>query len=64
MGRGSWDDPPARATRGRRLPSLDARSWDHTTHPLLSERSLRPCWLRPRWTAFLSILLPTALWKV
>jgi hypothetical protein len=59
MGRGSWDDPPARATRGRRLPSLDARSWDHPTHPLLSERSLRPC-----WPAFLSILLPTALWKV
>ena len=29
---GSWDDPLARATRGRRLPSLDARSWDHPIH--------------------------------
>ena len=67
MGRGSWDDPPARATRGRRLPSLDARSWDHPTHPLLSERSLRPCLGqgasrrarvgRVRKLAFLSILL-------
>ena len=30
---GSWDDPLARATRGRGLPSLDARSWDHPIHP-------------------------------
>ena len=26
MGRGGWDDPRARETRGRRLPSLDART--------------------------------------
>jgi hypothetical protein len=32
-GRGSWDDPRARATRGLKRPSLDARSWDHPTHP-------------------------------
>jgi hypothetical protein len=25
----------ARATRGRGLPSLDARSWDHPTHPCM-----------------------------
>ncbi len=43
MERGSWDDPHARATRGRRLPSLDARSWDQPSHPLVSDRSLRPC---------------------
>ena len=30
--------PCARATRGRRLPSLDARSWDHPSHPLVSDR--------------------------
>src|SRR6266850_2708759 len=42
-GWGSWDDPRARATRGLRRPSLDARSWDHPTHPLVSDRSLRPC---------------------
>ena len=30
---GSWDDPLARATRGLRRPSLDARSWDHPTNP-------------------------------
>ena len=33
-GWGSWDDPRARATRGLRRPSLDARSWDHPTHPV------------------------------
>ncbi|MEY4706176.1 MAG: hypothetical protein RL042_2381 [Nitrospirota bacterium] len=49
MGRGGWDDPRARATRGLRKPSLDARSWDHPSHPLVSSGSLRPC-----WTAFLS----------
>ena len=43
MGRGSWDDPCARATRGRRRPSLDARNWDYPSHPLLSECLLRPC---------------------
>ena len=43
MGRGGWDDPRARATRGRGLPSLDARSWDHPSHPLLSDSSPRPC---------------------
>jgi len=32
-GWGSWDDPRARATRGLRRPSLDARSWDHPTYP-------------------------------
>jgi hypothetical protein len=32
---GSWDDPRARATRGLRRPSLDARSWDHPSHPLV-----------------------------
>ena len=42
-GWGSWDDPSARATRGRGLPSLDARSRDHPSHPLLSDSSLRPC---------------------
>jgi hypothetical protein len=36
-GRGSWDDPRARATRGLGRPSLDARSWDHPTHPLIKE---------------------------
>jgi len=66
MGRGGWDDPCARATRGRRLTSLDARSWDHPSHPLLSESSLRPCLGqgasrrarvgRVRSPAFLSIL--------
>jgi len=35
MERGSWDDPRARATRGLRRPSLDARSWDHPSHPLV-----------------------------
>jgi len=34
MGRGDWDDPFARATRGLRRPSLDARSWDHPSHLL------------------------------
>jgi hypothetical protein len=34
MGRGGWDDPRARATRGLRRPSLDARSWHHPSHPL------------------------------
>ena len=66
MGRGGWDDPRARATRGLRKPSLDARSWDHPSHPLLSDSSLRPClgqgasWRvrvgRVRSLAFLSIL--------
>jgi hypothetical protein len=66
MERGSWDDPCARATRGLRRPSLDARSWDHPSHPLVSDRSLRPClgqgasWRarvgRVRRVAFLSIL--------
>ncbi len=51
MERGGWDGPLARATRGRGLPSLDARSWDRLNHPLVSGRSLRP-----RWTAFLSIM--------
>ena len=42
--RGGWDDPRARATRGLRRPSLDARSWDHPTHPLVvRDSSLRPC---------------------
>ena len=36
MERGIWDDPLARATRGMRMPSLDARSWDHPSHPLVS----------------------------
>ena len=40
---GSWDDPRARATRGLRRPSLDARSWDYPSHPLKSDSSLRPC---------------------
>jgi hypothetical protein len=30
---------------------LDARSWDHLSHPLKRDSSLRPC-----WTDFLSIL--------
>ena len=41
-GRGSWDDLRARATRGLRRPSLDARSWDHPSHPLKMDSSLRP----------------------
>ena len=66
MGRGGWDDPRARATRGLRKPSLDARSWDHPSHPFLSDSSLRPCLRkgasrragvgRVRNLAFLSIL--------
>ena len=32
--------PCARATRGRRLPSLDARNWDHPSHPFVSDGSL------------------------
>jgi hypothetical protein len=66
MERGSWDDPCARATRGLRRPSLDARSWEHPSHPLVSNSSLRPCprngasWRagvgRVRSLAFLSIL--------
>jgi len=69
MGQGGWDDPRARATRGRRLPSLDARNWDHPSHPLLSDSSLRPCLGqgasrrarvgRVRKLAFLSILPTT-----
>ena len=43
MGQGSWDDPRARATRGLRRPSLDARSWDHPSHPLKRDSLLRPC---------------------
>ena len=31
----SWNDPRARATRGLRRPSLDARIWDHPSHPLI-----------------------------
>ena len=43
-GRGGWDDSRARATRGLRRPSLDARSWDHPTHPLVvRDNSLWPC---------------------
>ena len=42
-GWGSWDDPRARATRGLRRPSLDARSGDHPSHPLKSDSWLRPC---------------------
>ncbi len=66
---GSWDDPSARATRGLRRPSLDARSWDHPSHPLVKavgSHSLRPCLGegasrrarvgRVRSLAFLSIL--------
>ena len=26
-----------------KMPSLDARSWDHPSHPLLSDSWLRPC---------------------
>ena len=50
-GWGNWDNPRARATRGLRRPSLDARSWDYPSHPFKSDSSLRPC-----WTNFLSIL--------
>src|SRR4029078_12032298 len=42
-GWGSWDNPRARATRGLGRPSLDARSWDHPSHPLKRDSSLRPC---------------------
>jgi hypothetical protein len=42
-GWGSWDDPRARATRGLRRPSLDARSWDHQHPPLKNDSLLRPC---------------------
>ena len=41
--RGGWNDPLARATRGLRRPSLDARSGDHPGHPLKSDSSLRRC---------------------
>jgi hypothetical protein len=77
MGQGSWDDPRARATRGRGLPSLDARSWDHPSHPLLSDSSLRLClrkgasWRagvgRVKSLAFLSILRLfdiNAIWRL
>jgi hypothetical protein len=43
MERGSWDDPSARRTRTIKRYSSDARSWDHPSHPLLSDRSLRLC---------------------
>jgi hypothetical protein len=51
---GSWDDPRARATRGLRRPSLDARSWDHPSYPLskYSKLSLAAALL----TVFLDIL--------
>jgi hypothetical protein len=55
--RGSWDAPRARATRGLRRPSLDARSWDHPSHPL--KRDSSPC-----WTNFLSILQDRAFLSV
>ena len=45
MGRGGWDDPRARATRGRGLPSLDARSWDHPSHPLAKWNVIVRCGL-------------------
>ena len=49
-GWGSWDDPLARATRGLRRPSLDARSWDYPTHPFKSDSSLRLCsWNGASW---------------
>lgn len=51
MERGGGDDPSARATRGLGKPSLDARRWDHPSHPVLSDNSLRPC-----SATFLSIL--------
>ena len=63
---GSWDDPRARATRGLGRPSLDARSWDHPSHPFKNDSLLRPCpWNGASWRAgvgrvrslsFLSIL--------
>jgi hypothetical protein len=34
MGRGGWEDPRARATRGLRKPSLDVRSWIPIGPPL------------------------------
>jgi len=50
--RGSWDDPHARATRGLGRPSLDARSWDHPSHPLKNDSLLRPCpWNGASWRA-------------
>jgi hypothetical protein len=47
-GRGSWDDPGARATRGLRRPSLDARSWDHPTHPLKVTARCGLAWYKAR----------------
>jgi hypothetical protein len=32
-----------RATRALRRPSLDARRWDHPSHPLKENCSLRRC---------------------
>jgi hypothetical protein len=48
----SWDDPRARATRGLGRPSLDARSWDHPSHPFKNDSLLRPCpWKGASWRA-------------
>jgi hypothetical protein len=71
-GRGGWNDPRARATRGLRRPSFDVRSWDRLTHPLVvSDRLLRSCprngaswragvgWVRS--LSFLSILQDSAI---
>ena len=31
--RGGWEDPFARASPTMKLWSMDARSWDHPSHP-------------------------------
>jgi hypothetical protein len=42
------EEPPgallARRPRTVKLCSFDARSWDHPSHPLKMDSSLRPCW--------------------
>ena len=67
MGWGGWNDPRARATRGRGLPSLDTRRWDHSSHPFKMIVRCGLAWVKARLgapglggcekAAFLSILL-------
>ena len=65
MERGSWDDPCARATRGLRRPSLDARSGDHPSHPLVGDRSLRPClWRGVSWHAWAGRVKPVDILSI
>jgi len=45
--RDSWDDPSTRRTRTKKRCSSDARSWDHPSHPLGSDKS-PSAWLGSR----------------